>query len=51
MKKLAAALGMKEEGRRREAAFKHAKYIDIIEFGVLREEYQALRKQSRRRKK
>lgn len=32
---LAHALGMKEEGRRREAAFKEGKYIDIIEFGLL----------------
>jgi len=32
---LAHALGMKEEGRRREAAFKDGKYIDIVEFGLL----------------
>lgn len=46
MKKLAAALGMKEEGRRREAAFKHGGYLDIIEFGVLRDEYESIRQQS-----
>ncbi len=51
MKKLARALGMKEEGRRREAAFKRGRYIDIIEFGVLRDEYEALRQQSSKVKK
>jgi RimJ/RimL family protein N-acetyltransferase len=35
---LAHALGMKEEGRRREAAFKDGKYLDIVEFGLLESE-------------
>jgi [ribosomal protein S5]-alanine N-acetyltransferase len=41
MKKLAQYLGMKEEGRRRQAVFKRGRYIDIIEFGVLKSEYEA----------
>jgi [ribosomal protein S5]-alanine N-acetyltransferase len=39
MKKLAEFMGMREEGRRRNAAFKNNGYVDIIEFGVLRDEY------------
>ncbi len=39
MKALALRLGMKEEGRRREAAFKDGKYLDLIEYGVLAEEW------------
>ena len=39
MQKLAAYLGMIEEGRRREAAFKDNRYLDVLEYGVLREEY------------
>jgi [ribosomal protein S5]-alanine N-acetyltransferase len=41
MKKLAKYLGMREEGRRRQAVFKRGRYIDIIEFGVLKSEYEA----------
>lgn len=41
MQKLAAHLGMKEEGRRRQAAFKDGKYLDVIEYGVLKVEYEA----------
>ena len=41
MQKLAAYLGMKEEGRRRQAAFKNGRYIDVIEYGVLREEFES----------
>lgn len=40
MKKLALALGMREEGRRRSALYKNGKFVDIIEFGILREEFQ-----------
>lgn len=40
MKRLALYLGMKEEGRRRQAAFKHGRYLDLIEYGVLRSEYE-----------
>ena len=39
MKKLAKKLFMTEEGRRREAIFKNGKYLDIIEYGVLKEEF------------
>lgn len=39
MRKLALSLGMHEEGRRREAAFKDGRYVDIIEYGVLRDEF------------
>jgi [ribosomal protein S5]-alanine N-acetyltransferase len=41
MIRIAQKLGMKEEGRRREAAFKDGKYLDIVEFGLLREEFGA----------
>ena len=40
MKRLAMFLGMQEEGRRRQAAFKRGHYIDIIEYGVLKEDYE-----------
>lgn len=36
---LAQALGMREEGRRRQAAFVGGNYEDIVEFGVLRDEF------------
>lgn len=39
MQALARALGMVEEGRRRHAAFKRGRYLDIIEYGVLRHEW------------
>lgn len=39
MCKLAVRLGMKEEGRRREAAFKNGRYIDVLEYGVLRRDF------------
>ncbi|MDR3400900.1 MAG: GNAT family protein [Chthoniobacter sp.] len=39
MQKLALRLGMKEEGRRRQAAFKNGRFEDIIEFGLLRHEF------------
>lgn len=39
MQKLAKYLGMKEEGRRRSAAFKSGRFIDVIEFGILRKEF------------
>ena len=41
MKKLAYSLGMKEEGRRREAIFKDGRYLDVVEYGVLRTEFEA----------
>jgi RimJ/RimL family protein N-acetyltransferase len=39
MRRLAASLGMEEEGRRRQAVFKGGRYLDVIEYGVLRLEY------------
>ncbi|MCA9803799.1 MAG: GNAT family N-acetyltransferase [Cyanobacteria bacterium HKST-UBA02] len=39
MQKLAAYMGMLEEGRRRQAMFKCGRYVDVIEYGVLREEF------------
>jgi [ribosomal protein S5]-alanine N-acetyltransferase len=38
-RKLAAALGMKEEGLRRRAVFKAGRYLDVVEFGLFREEF------------
>jgi ribosomal-protein-alanine N-acetyltransferase len=35
MQRLALALGMKEEGRRRSAVFKNGRYLDLIEYGLL----------------
>jgi len=39
MRKLAEKLGMIEEGKRRQAVYKNGRYIDVIEYGVLKEEY------------
>lgn len=39
MEKMAKKLKMKEEGRRRDAVYKNGAYHDIIEYGVLRDEY------------
>jgi RimJ/RimL family protein N-acetyltransferase len=39
VQKLAKALCMTEEGRRRQAFYKNGSYHDIIEYGVLRNEY------------
>lgn len=39
MQRLALFLGMKEEGRRREALFKRNQYLDVFEFGVLKPDY------------
>ncbi len=38
MKRLALALGMKEEGVRKQAIYKNGEYLDVIEFGLLRNE-------------
>ncbi len=37
MQKLALKLGMSEEGRRRDAMFKNGQYVDIIEFGLVKQ--------------
>lgn len=39
MRRLALALGMREEGRRREAAFKAGSFVDVIEYGLLKDEF------------
>ncbi|MBY0449744.1 MAG: GNAT family N-acetyltransferase [Cyanobacteria bacterium] len=39
MQKLAESLGMKEEGRLRQATFKHGKFMDVIQYGILKSEY------------
>lgn len=39
MQRLAETVGMRPEGRRRRALFKQHCYIDLIEYGVLQEEY------------
>ena len=39
MQKLADYLGMLKEGRRRQAVYKLGRYIDVIEYGVLKDEY------------
>jgi RimJ/RimL family protein N-acetyltransferase len=36
---LAKSLGMREEGRRRQAAWKDGRHVDVVEFGMLREEF------------
>lgn len=41
MQRLALFLGMTEEGRRRQAAYKDGRFVDVIEYGVLRNEFQA----------
>jgi ribosomal-protein-alanine N-acetyltransferase len=39
MQHVAEALGMKKEGIRRQAAYKDGIYVDVIEYGLLRDEY------------
>jgi RimJ/RimL family protein N-acetyltransferase len=39
MRKLAEGLGMLMEGKRRSHMFKHGRYVDIVEYGVLRPEF------------
>jgi [ribosomal protein S5]-alanine N-acetyltransferase len=39
MQKLAEYLGMKREGVRREALFKHGRFVDIFDYGVLKTEF------------
>jgi RimJ/RimL family protein N-acetyltransferase len=39
MQKLAEYLGMVREGVRRKAVYKSGQYLDVIEYGILREEY------------
>jgi [ribosomal protein S5]-alanine N-acetyltransferase len=39
MQKLAHYMGMQPEGRRRQAMFKNNSYKDVLEFGILKEEF------------
>ena len=41
MQKLALAMGFSLEGRRREALYKNFGYLDVLEYGLLRREWQA----------
>ena len=38
-RRIAQYLGMVEEGRRRQEAFKLGRYVDIVEYGLLRDEF------------
>lgn len=42
MRKLADKLGMQQEGCRRQAIFENGKFVDVIEFGILFEEYKTV---------
>jgi RimJ/RimL family protein N-acetyltransferase len=39
MRRLALFLGMKEEGLRRDALYKSGRYVDVVEYGVIRSEF------------
>lgn len=41
MRRLAQYVGMREEGVRREAIYKFGRYLDHVEYGVLRDEFKA----------
>ena len=41
MQKLALAMGMREEGRRRSALFLEGERVDVLEYGILRDEFRA----------
>lgn len=41
MRKLALALGMREEGTRRSHLYLEGEWVDVVEFGVLRSEFSA----------
>lgn len=47
MQKLARELGMIEEGRRRSHLFLDGEWIDVVEFGILRREFEASRPERR----
>lgn len=46
MHKLALALGMKQEGVRRQAAYKNGRYLDVLQYGVLRQDLEGLTRHS-----
>lgn len=39
MQRLALALGMSEEGRRRQALFKHGRFQDVVDYGILQSDF------------
>ncbi|MBI4065717.1 GNAT family N-acetyltransferase [Candidatus Kaiserbacteria bacterium] len=41
MQKVALALGMRKEGRRRDAIYKNGMYADIIEYGILKKDFKS----------
>ena len=41
MRKLAKKLGMRREGLRRRAFLKNGKFVDIMEFGLLKKEFKS----------
>jgi RimJ/RimL family protein N-acetyltransferase len=43
MQKLAAKMNMKQEGVRKEAMYKNGEYVDIIEYGVLKNEFKNIK--------
>lgn len=43
MRKAAEKMGMKQEGVRRQAMYKWGRYVDVAEYGILRDEFYALR--------
>jgi ribosomal-protein-alanine N-acetyltransferase len=44
MKNLALAMGMQEEGRRKEAIYKDGEFFDVIEYGILKKNFNAAKK-------
>jgi len=47
MQRLAERLGMKREGVRRQAFYKLGQYVDVVEYGILRDEFAAVQKSHR----
>ncbi len=41
MRRIAEGLGMRQEGVRREAAFNEGSYVDVIEYGLLADEFRS----------
>lgn len=50
MQKLAEHMGMKKEGVRRQGMFKRGEYVDIYEYGLLKDEYLEMKKGARNEK-
>jgi len=43
MRRLAESLGFREEGTRREAMYKNGKFLDVVEYGMLIEDFKSKR--------